>query len=121
MKIASHDWAIRYLQDRGLEVILNFTSDHVKHWVIKWQGEQVGSMFKEDIYIRKNLPSLLKAPEGPAHILFDDEDADDRLRKIVYDLLDSPRRYDERQRKAKIEKVREYFDSRKTVAEDMYA
>ena len=120
MKIETHDWAIRYLQDRGLEVILNFTSDHVNHWVIKWQGEQVGSMFKEDIYIRKNLPSLLKVAEGPTHILFDEEDADDRLRKIVYDLLDSPRRFDERQRKERLKKVREYFDSRKTVAELIY-
>ena len=98
MKIPSYNWVIKYLQDRGLEVILNFTSDHVKHWVIKWQGEQVGSFFKEDIYIRKNLPSLLNFAEGPTHILFDEEDADDRLRKIVYDLLDSPRRYEERQR-----------------------
>ena len=74
-------------------------------------------MFKEDIYLRKNLPSLLKFHEDSTNILFDDEDADDRLRKIVDDLLDSPRRYDERQRKAKIEKIREYFNSRKTVNE----
>ena len=117
MKIASYDWAIKYLQDRGIEVILDFTSPSVNHWLLKWQGEQVGAMFKEDIYLRKNLPSLLKFHEDSTNILFDDEDADDRLRKIVDDLLDSPRRYDERQRKAKIEKIREYFNSRKTVNE----
>lgn len=120
MKITSYDWAIKYLQDRGIEVILDFTSSSVNHWLLKWQGEQVGSMFKEDVYICKNLPSLLNFNEDSTRILFDDEDADDRLCKIVDDLLDSPRRFDERQRKAKIEKVREYFDSRKTVNERIF-
>lgn len=121
MKIESHDWAIKYLQDRGLEVILNFSERHqLKHWILKWQGEQVGSMFKEDIYLRKNLPSLLRVAEGPTRIVLNNEDADDRLRKIVYDLLDSPRRFDEKHRNEKIAKVKEYFDSRKTVAEVMH-
>jgi len=113
MKIVSYDWVIKYLKDRGFEVVLNFTSDRVKHWVLKWQGEQVGSMFNDDIYLRKNLPSLLPFVEGPTRILFDNEDADDVLRKVVYDLLDSPRRFDDNKRKERVDKVKKYFDERK--------
>lgn len=123
MKIPSHNWVIKYLQDRGLEVILNFTSDHVKHWVIKWQGELVGWSYDNIMYLYPVMPSLLLMDILPMRRAIEipfglpSLEMHKRLRETVNELKNSSESYDELIKRYRAKKVRDYFNRKKDEAE----
>lgn len=82
----------------------------------------VGIIYETKMFLAKYLPSVIGANYADRAIpkrifLFNNVDEPLRLEKMIDELFDTPRRYEEDQRNQKIENLKKYFDRKKEESE----
>jgi len=89
------------------------TEKPLNEWILL-DREYVGTMYETKMFLAKYLPSVIGANyedrKVPRRIfLFNNVDEPQRLEKMIDELFDTPRRYEEDQRNLKIENMKNYF------------
>ena len=105
--------ALRILMDNGLRakplVDLEVST-------IRYEGENVGFMQEDLLYLCSSVPSIVERPYGlvsKSRILFSDPNWKAALLTAIDILKGTVERYENEKRKEKIEAVQSYFDVRK--------
>ena len=97
------------LETRGLTI--GPIRPNAQNTAIYWKGEWVGYISQFSVSMHNDLPSLgLNEPNELIPLSADN--ASSRLAMRIDSLKDSPRRYEERLRKDKVDNIRDYFNKR---------
>ena len=97
------------IEKRGLTIGPN--RPNAQNTAIYWKGEWVGYISQFSVSMHNDLPSLgLNEPNELIPLSADN--ASSRLAMRIDSLKDSPRRYEERLRKDKVDNIRDYFNKR---------
>ena len=104
------------LESRGLTISSKRPNDKIP--AIYWNDEWVGYISQFSVSMHHDLPSL--GLTGTNELIpFSDNNADQRLSRMIDILKDSQRRYEERLRQEKVEDIRDYFKYRNIAKQDV--
>ena len=104
--------AKKIIEERGLTIVSNRPND--QNPAIYWNGEWVGYISQFSVSLHKDLP-IVGLNEPNELIPLSADNASSRLAMRIDSLKDSPRRYEERLRREKVDNVRDYFRRRKNA------
>jgi len=101
------------LEEHGFE----FENPDVDLWSsIFLEGERVGTLYDDEVYIAQRMPSLFNSNyhvTAKHSIKYSDHQADVKLQSAIDQIKYSLKEYEKEQRKFRAERVREYFQNRK--------